>query len=296
MAKKLTTGKDGKTYYGKGTKGGLAPTDPSSVAAPALPSLPKVPSSKTSTAAVSAASLTANTQSPAVRKMYSYLEKTKAAQSPTTQAILGVLVSKKEGVYRCCLRVELANQGIDAGQPASQIRDLRNAGVNIPKQARSICPVHNKLETLDQLFTPYITGDSYARAKYSPAEIAAIRAIIGNEDAFTARPTTNIEIDHRIPVARMRVSDLLKEDKVDITNAEEVKKRYQPLTRDNNLHKSRVCEKCVETNTKPTVFIGRIGIPSKLGGGLPFAEGKNDCSTCPFAHPEAFMSKVSYNG
>lgn len=288
MGKKITKGKDGKLYYGKGTQGGLAPQPPQIAA---LPNTPK-------NVVVNAAAVPSGEQTQAKRtklqqEMYTYLQQTNAAQAPKTQAILNILVANKNGIHRCCLREELRKQGIDVGQPAAHIRDLRNAGVNIPKQSPSTCPIHNKSETLDRLFTPYITGDSYARAKYTAEEILVIRGIIGSNDAFTQRPTTNIEIDHRIPVARMRVSELLKEEKVDISNPEAVKERYQPLTRDNNLYKSRTCEKCVEFGVKPKVFLG-LNIPKKgFGGGEPFDENTNGCGTCPYAHPEKFFEFVN---
>jgi hypothetical protein len=287
MGKKITKGKDGKLYYGKGTQGGLAPQPPqlSNIASPQS-SVPRVEENKIG-------QVNQPKRTKLQQEMYTYLKETKAAQSPKTQAILDILVSHKNGIHRCCLREELRNQGIDVGQPAAHIRDLRNAGVNIPKQSLSVCPVHNKSETLDKIFTPYITGDSYARAKYTTEEIFAIRAIIGNQDAFTKRPTTNIEIDHRIPVSRMRVSELLEEEKVDISNPEAVKERYQPLTRDNNLYKSRVCEKCVETNVKPSVFLGLTISKKEFGGGEPFEEKTNGCGTCPYAHPENFFDFVN---
>lgn len=287
MSKKITKGKDGKLYYGKGTQGGLAPQPPQ---------LPAPAKSKPDTLNSPTINLEGK---PLIRRtklqqeMYTYLAQTKTAQSPKTQAILDILVSHKEGMHRCCLREELRNQGIDVGQPAAHIRELRNAGVNIPKQSLSACPVHNKSETLDKLFTPYITGDSYARAKYTAEEISAIRNIIGSDDAFTQRPTTNIEIDHRIPVARLRVSELLEEEKVDISNHEAVKERYQPLTRDNNLYKSRVCEKCVETNVKPSVFLGLTISKKQFGGGETFNEKTNGCNTCPYAYPEQFFKFVN---
>lgn len=299
MSKKITRGKDGKLYYGKGTQGGVAPQPPQLIAVPNL-NLPASPNSSPAPSHIPAAAVSVSegdtTQAKRTKlqqEMYTYLQQTNAAQAPKTQAILDILVSRKNGIHRCCLREELRTRGIDVGQPAAHIRDLRNAGVNIPKQSLSTCPIHGRSETLDKLFTPYITGDSYARAKYTAEEILAIRGIIGSNDAFTQRPTTNIEIDHRIPVARMRVSELLKEEKVDISNPEAVKERYQPLTRDNNLYKSRTCEKCVEFGVKPTVFLG-LNIPKKrFGGGEPFDEKTNGCGTCPYAHPEPFFEFVN---
>lgn len=223
-----------------------------------------------------------------------YLKEGKKAQATTTQSILKILLKHPEGVLRCCLRDKLNKKGIDIGQPAAQIRDLRNAGVNIPKLKKEKCPIHSKTDTIDKIVSPYIIGNDYARAKYTPSEIAAIRKILNDTDAFTQiKTTTNPEIDHRVPVGRMKTTDESVEKKVDTSNAAEVKEQYQLLTRDTNLYKSRVCEKCVENDTKPNKFLG-IVIPKEIGGGETYIEGRNDCSTCPFAHPEGFMSKVKY--
>jgi hypothetical protein len=142
--------------------------------------------------------------------------------------------------------------------------------------------------------TPYLTGNEYARANYSPKEIKAIQSLLGETDAFTMiKTSTQLEVDHRIPVGRMMLSEEDIEKKVDVTDFEAVNKQYQLLTRETNLYKSRICERCVETDTKPSVFLG-IPVPKSAGGGQPFVEGKNDCSSCPFAFPEKFRSKLVY--
>ena len=43
------------------------------------------------------------------------------------------------------------------------------------------------------------------------------------------------------------------------------------------------------------MFLG-IKIPERIGGGLKFVQNENDCTSCPFAHPEKFLEKVEYNG
>lgn len=223
-----------------------------------------------------------------------YLKDSRRVQSAKPQAILSILLDNPDGVIRCCLREKLREQGLDLGQPAGQIRDLRNAGVNIPTSTREVCTIHNRNDTKDVLLKPYITGNDYARAVYSPAQITKIRKILDNRDAFTQiRATTNPEIDHRIPVGRRRAVGQNVETKVDVANPEEVRNTYQILTRDTNLYKSRLCEKCVAEDKKPTVFLG-IPIPKSIGGGQPFVEGKNDCTTCPFAFPEKFREHLVY--
>ena len=228
-------------------------------------------------------------------ELRTYLNDGKRSQSPKTQAVLNILIDNPTGVFRCCLRAKLQEQGIDVGQPAAQIRDLRASGVNIPKQpSKGYCETHNRVDTLDMLDAPYITGNEYARAVYNSRELKDIQKALGFTDAFTLiRTSTQLEVDHRIPVGRMMLSDQNVEGKVDVSDIEAVSSQYQLLTRENNLYKSRMCERCVDTETKPGVFLG-IPVPKSMGGNEPFVEGKNDCSSCPFAFPEKFRSQIKF--
>ena len=228
-------------------------------------------------------------------ELISYLEDGKRSQSPKTQAVLNVLIDNPTGVFRCCLRASLHDKGIDIGQPASQIRELRASGVNIPRQpSKGYCYTHERVDTIDILEAPYITGNEYARAAYSAKDLKIIQTLLGNTDAFTMiKTSTALEVDHRVPVGRMMLSDENVEEKVDVTNIQAVKAKYQLLTRDTNLYKSRVCEKCVSTNTKPTVFLG-IPVPKSMGGGEAFDNETNNCYTCPLAFPDKFRSQIKF--
>lgn len=228
--------------------------------------------------------------------LFKYLKELNFAQGFKSQEVLRIILENPNGIARCCLNSKLTDNGVYIGQIAAQVRELRNAGVNIPKGNRRKCSVHNTNDTFDKISFPYITGNNYARAIYSPGEISKIRNTLDDRDSFTQiRVTTNPEIDHRIPVARMLISDESFEKKIDVSNVSEVKNQYQLLSRDNNLYKSRVCEKCITNNKKPDMFLG-IKIPERIGGGLKFVQNENDCTSCPFAHPEKFLEKVEYNG
>ena len=94
-----------------------------------------------------------------------YLKETNRAQAKKTQVVLKILLNYPEGLPRCCLREALREKGIDVGQPAAQVRDLRSAGVNIPILTKAKCAIHNKSVTIDHIQTPYIVGNEYASAK-----------------------------------------------------------------------------------------------------------------------------------
>jgi hypothetical protein len=115
---------------------------------------------------------------------------------------------------------------------------------------------------------------------------------LGVRDAFTdIHTTTNLEIDHRVPVTRLKQLDGSKEAKVDVSSPEDIRAQYQLLTRENNQYKSRVCENCVENDVKPSKFLG-IRIPVSIGGGQRFDVNTNNCYTCPLAYPEKFLSRL----
>jgi hypothetical protein len=223
-----------------------------------------------------------------------WLKEAKLVQGSKTQSVLNILFENPDGILRCCLREEIINRNLDIGQPAGHIRFLRDAGINIPKVKRVRCEVHNVTETKDKIDQPYLTGNDYARATYSPKEFGIIRKTLGVRDAFTdIHTTTNLEIDHRIPVTRLKQLDGSKEAKVDVSSSADIKAQYQLLTRENNQYKSRVCENCVEDDAKPSKFLG-IRIPVSIGGGQKFDASTNNCYTCPLAYPENFLSKLEY--
>jgi hypothetical protein len=223
-----------------------------------------------------------------------WLKEAKLVQGSKTQSVLNILFENPDGILRCCLREEIINRNLDIGQPAGHIRFLRDAGINIPKIKRVRCESHNVTETKDKIEHPYLTGNAYARATYSPKEFGIIRKTLGVRDAFTdIHTTTNLEIDHRVPVTRLKQLDGSKEAKVDVSSPEDIRAQYQLLTRENNQYKSRVCENCVENDVKPSKFLG-IRIPVSIGGGQRFDVNTNNCYTCPLAYPEKFLSKLEY--
>ena len=53
---------------------------------------------------------------------------------------------------------------------AAQIRELRSAGVNIPKLPKAYCAIHKIKDTLDRVDLPYLTGNDYLRVNYTLQE------------------------------------------------------------------------------------------------------------------------------
>ena len=126
-------------------------------------------------------------------------------------------------------------------------------------------------------------GDRQVRATYSRPETKAILQHLGTYDNFTLESLdqTRGEIDHRIPMSRLRGTN---ESRVDTNDPDAVRARYQLLSRKNNQVKRQKCLSCEETGIRPTF----------LGGVRFFTEGDETytpevgCRGCAWAYPEAY--------
>ena len=103
--------------------------------------------------------------------------------------------------------------------------------------------VHRKLKSLE------ILDDTKARAGISPYLARRIKQVYDNEEAMLLRKLSpnQLEVDHKFPQARWEKDE--KENKSSMTS-DEIKERFILLTRENNLLKSRACEKCVKENKR----------------------------------------------
>lgn len=137
-------------------------------------------------------------------------------------------------------------------QPAKAIQIIRQHGFNIENKTMycNVCKdktVHRRLTSLEPV------KDSFVRLKLSNKLRQRILKLYNNTEAITMRemPPNLLEVDHRFPQVRWSKDEVYNENMTD----EEIKKKFQLLTREHNLWKSRFCEKCKETNERGT-FIG----------------------------------------
>lgn len=101
---------------------------------------------------------------------------------------------------------------------------------------------HRKLKTLERIeVTSRRSGVSSKLAK-------RIKQIYGNVEAVSLRKVGAqlLEIDHRFPQIRWSEDEDLNEQLTD----EELKRKFILLTRNDNLLKSRNCERCVNTGKR----------------------------------------------
>jgi len=108
-----------------------------------------------------------------------------------------------------------------------------------------------------------------------------------NIDAYSLRkePDNKLEIDHRTPQVRWTEG----EDKNDVNMSEEkIQEKFMLLTRENNLLKSRQCEKCAETDKRGTGY----GIEFWYEGDENWDENIK-CKGCFWHDPQAWRDEVA---
>jgi hypothetical protein len=137
-------------------------------------------------------------------------------------------------------------------QPAKAIQIIRQHGFQIENQTIycSVCgdkTVHRRLVSIKPV------SQSIIRQQFPPELRSRILRYYKNIEAITLREMVpnQLEIDHRFPQVRWR-----NDEKFDPNMPEEkIHRKFQLLTREHNLWKSRYCERCRNTSERGT-FIG----------------------------------------
>ncbi len=198
--------------------------------------------------------------------------------TPKAKKLLLVAV-KRLGEHFC---VKCADIG--AGQPAAQKRELKVNGFDLGRGEQRVCPIethgrgtHYCLNTLRP------TAATTLRADYSDAERKKIKTILGERDAYTGAGSPNLEVDHRVPMAR-RDSD---EVKINVQDTLVVREEFCLLTREHNLVKDRQCTGCIATNERPPF----LGVQFYFEGNNTYDE-RVGCNGCGWAYPEEWRSRL----
>lgn len=149
-----------------------------------------------------------------------------------------------------------ANCELPGSQPAATIRDLRRMGYNIISAARKganesakYCKkcktirTHYKLTNIKPIHSPK------ERSSLPGWLVDRIIKICDHREAITNRKRhpKDLTIDHRIPNIRWVHSEQ-KYSK--IISDKEILNIFQLLTNEDNLWKSRMCERCLETGLR----------------------------------------------
>lgn len=206
-------------------------------------------------------------------------DKTWANKNTETYKVLNALYSG-EWECRVCGPVPNVNP-----QPASRLRDLKKKGYIIGSK-RKVCSTCNKktmhdiLVMLPSIETRFEHGNEL-RAPMSEKFKARAKRVLGmTEVCFNVRRTSvELLIDHKFPSQRWNEPESPNPADMPV---DEIKRKFQLLSNQTNMWKSRYCDRCVKEGRRGDF----MGIEWYYQGNHKW-EGKNEhdengCIGCPW--------------
>jgi len=137
-------------------------------------------------------------------------------------------------------------------QPAKAIQIIRQHGFEIENKTQ-LCKKCKEKTVHRRLISTVPAADSFIRLQIPIKLRKRVIELYGNKEIISQREMVSnlLEVDHRFPQVRWSKDEDYNVNMSD----EEIKKKFQLLTRQNNLWKSRYCEHCKKTGSRGT-FIG----------------------------------------
>lgn len=139
-------------------------------------------------------------------------------------------------------------------QPPARIRDIKKRGFIIATRTK-YCQTCSQKKYHDILLTCEINGEkrSEFRKPISAKMKRKIISVLGAKDVFfdVKRPEGEFVIDHKFPSQRWEDEE---SDNVYLSD-QEIRDKFQLLTNQSNMLKSRLCDQCCRTNIRPG-FLG----------------------------------------
>lgn len=141
-------------------------------------------------------------------------------------------------------------------QPAAVFRGIKKKGykfeeISFGRWGKTMfCPICNRNTTHYKLINKEPIAPPRERVSFTPKMREKILTLLGGKDAFTnSQISSTPEIDHKIPWTRT-------DGDTDISKCsdDELKEKFQLLTREHNLLKDRACSKCKKENIRPPFF------------------------------------------
>jgi hypothetical protein len=176
-------------------------------------------------------------------------------------------------------------------QPAKAIQIIRQHGFKIENNTR-YCKVC-KDKTVHRLLTSTKpVADSFVRLQLPTKLRQRVLSHYDNTEAITLRKmiSNQLEVDHRFPQVRWSKNELYDPDMSD----EYLHNKFQLLTREHNLWKSRYCEHCKKTGERGTF----IGINYFAQGGPKWdpkipSDDERGCLGCFWYDPETWRNSIN---
>jgi len=176
-------------------------------------------------------------------------------------------------------------------QPAKAIQIIRRHGFSIENDTRhcSVCKdkiVHRRLVSTEPC------SPSFVRMQIPSALRQRVLNYYKNIEAISMREMlpNQLEIDHRFPQVRWS-----KDESYSLSmSEEELHEKFQLLTRQNNLWKSRYCEHCEKTGERGTF----IGIDFFAEGGPEWdkkfsKDDEHGCRGCFWHNPDKWRKALN---
>ena len=139
-------------------------------------------------------------------------------------------------------------------QPAKAIQILRQYGYSLEKKTQ-YCERCKEKTVYRRMVSLEVCRATTLRSKYTGKYRKQIIEYYKGVEAVSGRKmaSNELEVDHKFPQVRWKAN----EKEINEISEDIIKTKYQLLTRQNNLLKSRSCEKCKDTGRRG-VFINII--------------------------------------
>ena len=165
-------------------------------------------------------------------------------------------------------------------QPAARIRSLKQKGIIIATIS-TFCPMCNENKTSDIIVPLKLDNVSATkqRAVISKKLQKRILDTLDGKCAVTEKKQASLIIDHKFPSQRWEFDESANPDDM---SSDAIEHKFQLLTNQYNMQKSRECDSCVKNNVRGTFF----GIEWYYTGDRNYIKDENDieksCIGCPW--------------
>lgn len=177
-------------------------------------------------------------------------------------------------------------------QSAKAIQIIRQNGYEVENKTM-ICPMCADKTVHRRLVSTVPSNGTMTRSALPERLKKRIKQVYGNVESVSQReyPAGYLEIDHRFSQVRWSKPEDTNDPGM---SDSDIIAKFQLLTRQNNLQKSRHCEHCVKTGERGTF----IGINYWYEGGPRWPEGvtpddERGCVGCFWYHPDKWRQSLN---
>lgn len=175
-------------------------------------------------------------------------------------------------------------------QPAARIRDIKKNGFIVATQSRT-CHTCKKRQYHDILLVLDVVAAVRPEFRKPISQLVKVRiiSVLGSKDSFfdSIRPINEFVIDHKFPSQRWSEPE---SDNDNLTD-QEIRDKFQLLTNQTNMLKSRLCDNCCKTGIRPD-FLGIAWFFSGDQNWKDYSHPGSGCYGCPWFDLEEWKAKI----